>query len=159
MWRRIGIAIIGAATLLGSCRRVDRTVFASFVDIGETGWDPVNVIGFNPWPLDSVSTPSDRYGLSVIVRFDPATAPSGLPLFVRLEDENGEIATDTLRIVLKDDDGHPRGRKSLVLSEVAHEIRRDLSLTDGFSVELTTLLPADMTRGITNIGVKMTEER
>ena len=79
--------------LCGSCRRVDDVVYADFATFDREGWDPVCVIPFFPWPMDSVLSPADRFDLILTLRYSPADASSVIPLEITEEDENGEIET------------------------------------------------------------------
>ena len=75
--------------LCGSCRRVDDVVYADFATFDREGWDPVCVIPFFPWPMDSVLSPADRFDLILTLRYSPADSSSVMPLEITEEDENG----------------------------------------------------------------------
>ena len=141
--------------LCGSCRRVDDVVYADFATFDREGWDPVCVIPFFPWPMDSVLSPADRFDLILTLRYSPADASSVIPLEITEEDENGEIETRQVSVRLRDKDGKPLGHKSVYLYEVSDTLRRNFALTDGYSVGITSLSPLENTRGLRNIGLSL----
>lgn len=145
--------------LISGCRRVDNVVYSEFVSFGEEGWNPVRTVEFMPWPLDSVHASSDRYDILVSVRFNPAEAPAALPLLVRQEDNEGNTVTDTLRIPLRDGDGDPLGRRSLVLYDNSVTFRKDTAITEGFALELVSLLPMEKTKGIKDLGIQLIDRK
>ncbi|MDE7116669.1 MAG: gliding motility lipoprotein GldH [Muribaculaceae bacterium] len=145
--------------LCGSCRRVDDVVYSDFATFDREGWDPVCVIPFFPWPVDSVLSPSDRFDLILTLRYSPADASSVIPLEITEEDENGEIGTHRVSVRLRDKEGKPLGRKSVYLYEVSDTLRRDFALADGYLVGITSLSPLENTRGLRNIGLTLSLHR
>lgn len=138
-----------------SCRRVGNVVYADFAAFGTEGWDPVCVVPFSPWPVDSVVTPDDRFDLILTLRYSPGEVPMEIPLEITEEDENGIAGTNRISIRLRDKEGKPRGRKGLWLYEISDTLRRGFRIPDGYLVEIASLSPSSHTRGLRNIGLTL----
>lgn len=149
------IILSGMMTLFGSCRRVDNVVYSEFANFDNEGWDPVCVLPFSPWPMDSVLNPADRFDLILTLRYAPNHPSSEIPLEISEEDENGVFATNRLTVRLREKNGKPRGRKSLYLYEISDTLRRDMQLSDGYVVNIATLSPPSNTQGLRNLGLTL----
>lgn len=149
------IILSGMITLFGSCRRVDNVVYSEFANFDNEGWDPVCVLPFSPWPMDSILTHADRFDLILTLRYAPNYPSSEIPLEISEEDENGVFATNRLTVRLRDKNGKPRGRKSLYLYEISDTLHRDMQLSDGYVVNIATLSPPSNTQGLRNLGLTL----
>lgn len=149
------IILSGIIMLFGSCRRVDNVVYSEFANFDNEGWDPVCVLPFSPWPMDSILTHADRFDLILTLRYAPNYPSSEIPLEISEEDENGVFATNRLTVRLRDKNGKPRGRKSLYLYEISDTLRRDMQLSDGYVVNIATLSPPSNTQGLRNLGLTL----
>ena len=152
----ITIAAFLLALAATGCREVNGTVYSQYAKIGSEGWDPRNAVGFDPWPADSVNA---RGPLDVVisVRYSGRRAIKPLRMAVTVDDENGEVKSDTLVIPLFDRFGEPTGRGHYGVYEVTDTLLRRFRLRDGFGVELKPLDPAADTRGLVNVGVILTK--
>lgn len=149
------IILSGIIMLFGSCRRVDNVVYSEFANFDNEGWDPVCVLPFSPWPMDSILTHADRFDLILTLRYAPNYPSSEIPLEISEEDENGVFATNRLTVRLRDKNGKPRGRKSLYLYEISDTLHRDMQLSDGYVVNIATLSPPSNTQGLRNLGLTL----
>lgn len=149
------IILSGIIMLFGSCRRVDNVVYSEFANFDNEGWDPVCVLPFSPWPLDSILNPTDRFDLILTLRYAPNHTSSEIPIEISEEDENGVFTTNRLTVRLRDKNGKPRGRKSLYLYEISDTLRRGMQLSDGYVVNIATLSPSSNTRGLRNLGLTL----
>ncbi|MBD5236563.1 MAG: gliding motility lipoprotein GldH [Bacteroidales bacterium] len=153
--KQFGIYIICAVAALfwGSCRRVDDVVWSKYISIPEDGWDPMNVLPFYPWPVDSVNNPQDRYSLLLSVRFHEDKCPAPLHLIVIQEDDNGMSRRDTVRMDIRIPKTGPAGKGSYSIFEQSDTILRNIRLTPGYSVELQSLSYSTNTAGLREIGL------
>lgn len=149
------IILSGIITLCCSCRRVNNVVYSDFVSFDEEGWDPICVLPFYPSPIDSVKNTDDRFDLILTLRYSPGKATSEIPIEITEEDENGVMATKRLTIRLRDNNGKPRGRKSICLYEISDTLKRDFKLPEGYLVNITSLSPSSNTRGLYNVGLTL----
>lgn len=149
------IILSGIIMLFGSCRRVDNVVYSEFANFDNEGWDPVCMLPFSPWPMDSILTHADRFDLILTLRYAPNYPSSEIPLEISEEDENGVFATNRLTVRLRDKNGKPRGRKSLYLYEISDTLHRDMQLSDGYVVNIATLSPPSNTQGLRNLGLTL----
>ncbi len=147
------LTVTGA--FFGSCRRVDNVVYSEFANFDSEGWDPVCVLPFSPWPMDSILNPTDRFDLILTLRYAPNHASSEIPLEIMEEDENGVCGTNRVTVRLRDKNGKPRGRKSLYLYEISDTLRHRIQLSDGYVVNIASLSPLSNTRGLRNLGLTL----
>lgn len=155
MNRLVYIALTSIILSTG-CRRIDNVTYAGFEDIASDGWDPAYVLGFSPWPVDSVMAPGTTYDVNICVRYSARFRPTPLHLIVM--SENGDTQTsDTITIRLEPPASKPGGRGSYGVYEVTRQIASHLALQNGYLVELRSLTAKDNTRGILNIGVQLVE--
>ena len=149
------LCLLAVTAAFASCRRVENVVYSDFRSFGSDGWDPLGVLSFSPWPMDSLEDVSDRYDLVLTLRYSPETDTRSIPLQISEEDENGVIATGRLNVRLRNADGSNRGRKTLALYEVSDTLRRGMQLPQGYLVELTSLSPIENTTCLRNIGLRL----
>lgn len=138
-----------------ACRRVDNVAYSHFECLGNEGWDPVMVLPFFPFPMDSIITPADRYDLILTLRYSPRTSTAVIPLEISEEDENGPMESRRLNIRLRDDNGNFIGRGGLPMYEISDTIKRNFKLPDGYLVELASLSPEENTTCIHSVGLSL----
>lgn len=150
--------ISGILFSLCSCRRVNDVVWSQYQDIPETGWDYINVLGFSPWPTDSINGPDDRYTLTMNIRFPAGFEERTISIIARAEDDNKELFSDTLSLPILPPPTQPTGRGGYAIYESIDTIASGLKLTPGFFVELQSLSPQKLTAGILNVGISLVKE-
>lgn len=160
--RLIFAPVVILLLLTTGCRHVDRVVYASFADIPAEGWDPLFTPVFNPWPVDSIMTPTDRYDVELVVRCTSTCQPESLPVVVEQSDSSGRVTADTLFIPLQKDLSSRAplpmirsSRLSTLIKECSDTIARDFHPAPGWNVTLYNLLNQKETKGILSIGVVM----
>lgn len=137
------------------CRRIDNVVYAEYQPVDESGWNPITVYGFSPWPMDSIYSTSDRYNLEVCVRFNRLRGNPELNMLVRQFFADGGEKADTLRMRLSDrGDGMKCAHG---ICEVTETIATGIPIEEGYFVEMQSLTPADRSRGLINVGMRMSE--
>jgi len=153
------VALAFSALLLfcGSCTRIAGVVWSEFAVIGKDGWDPVMKLDFSPWPFDSVSLPDSRYDLTLCVRHSARKPLAPLHLVVAQEWEDGRTEYDTIRMPLTPPANTPSGRGSYGVYETRDTIASAIRLESDYRVTLTSLSPASQTKGITDIGLVLSQ--
>lgn len=144
-----------AIGMMAACGKTSRTAYSHFEKIGSEGWDPADIISFEPFPADSSEAKSTRYRLELTVRYSTRRSIPDLPLAISTEDENGEISADTIRLKLFTPEGDPLGMGSNGVREQQIVIEENLRLTDGFAVNVSSLRPREDSRGLLNIGARL----
>lgn len=139
--------------MLTSCNEVKQTAYSEFVAFGSDGWDPVCVLDFAPYPVDSVCTPGDKFDLILTLRYSPRDLAEVIPIEITEEDEEGVIGTRRVSIPLCDADGKPRGKRGIALYEISDTIKKGFSLPDGYSISVQSLSPAENTLCLRNLGI------
>lgn len=149
------ILIVCLLAAMSGCRRVNEVVWADFKDIPAEGWDPIYVMGFDPWPCDSVNRPGDRYDLTLTVRYSARKRQTPLRLIVRQMSEEALISSDTLTLDIIPPAVHPGGNGAYGVFEFSDTVARNLTLPDGYFVELQSLSPPRPDSGLINIGLSL----
>lgn len=157
-WFERGFRCILLAVILSiaGCGRVDDLAYSEYVSIPGTGWDPSDILGFSPLPSDSTLLSDKRYNLILNIRYNPECRAKELPVVISEESEEGEISSETLSIPLHDDNGESLGKKGLVLYELSYTLSTDFRVPDGYWVEIASMCPREYTKGITDIGLSLT---
>lgn len=138
-----------------SCGAKDGTVvYSHFEDIGSPGWNPADVISFEPFPSDSLINKNDRYKLVLVLRSSSRHDISPFPISVLKEDENGTLSSDTIMI---DPQRNPEisEREQYGIREITMTIDPKMILTDGYAVSLSPLARQEHTKGLLNVGIIM----
>lgn len=151
MRRAVLICGIVAAT---SCVEIPEAHFSRFADIPEEGvpqgWEFV----FNPTESDSAGVISGPHDIVVATRYTKE-CPSR-SIILRIEEfslAHTTPDTATVEIPLFDDEGNPLGRGIYGIYEISDTIRKGITVADGYSVALSSPLPAEETRGIKALGI------
>lgn len=139
---------------LSSCVEMERPAWSQFAEINSDGWDPVDILIFEPEPYDTLVPPGCRYDFDVVIRSSARSDIQKLPVAVCVEDEDHVIRTDTL--VLFDPTGPAiSSRRNYGVRESSFRLISGQRLSDGFSITLSPLLDASASRGLLNIGIVM----
>ena len=147
---------LSAIAVLASCNRAEKVAYSDFVAFGEDGWDPLCVVGFTPYPADSLAPPGERFDLILTLRYSPRDLSQSIPLEITEEDENGITDTERITIKLCDDKGEPLGKKGIALYEISDTLRRNISLPDGYALSVSSLSPPENTLCLRNLGITLT---
>lgn len=138
-----------------SCNRSsEETVYSQFQNISPEGWDPNEVIAFEPWPADSLVKQEDFYGLNLVVRYSSRHETGVFPMLIALENEDGLLRSDTIIINVNDTENKASSiREQYGIRELTLEIDSLLKLKDGFAVSLSPLTQKEKTKGLLNLGI------
>lgn len=153
----LNVFMMTAVALLlmaGGCREVNDTLWLQYQPIGSGGWPQGKTMVFEPEPADSAWLGAPvRLGLCIRYRASRPLPP--IPLMIELEDETGELAVDTLTIPLFSRDGKPLDAQSFGIAEHTATIVNNLPLRRGLAVCLVPLAPDSATKGLLDIGIKL----
>lgn len=162
--RSKSVAFINIAFMLllvlsfGSCNKngKGKLVYYHFEDIGSSGWDPADVISFEPWPEDSTTAKDHIYRMELIFRSSARHDIKEIPIALVTENENGVITTDTV-VVTPEKVGKRkvRTREKFGIRESRFTLRRRMRLTDGYAVSLSPLTEQKNTEGLLNVGLRL----
>lgn len=148
-----------ALCLAGSCAKPKdkMPVYSRFQNIDSKGWNPLEVLIFEPWPMDSVVVSEDHFSLDLTVRAAMRKTPVSFPIAVTIEDERGVISKDTIVIDFFDDrdDVSPKMKESFGVRQISMNLVPEFKMPDGFAVTLSSLLPESSTEGLIDIGLTM----
>lgn len=158
------IAAVLSALAVCSCGNTDRPLrpsYSHFERIPTDGWDPTDIIQFEPWPLDSTETANNVYRMDLVLRYSARNSLESLPLALTIEDGNGETITDTIVI-----GNGPAGvrkptwheRTQYGVREVTAGLQEHVRLSDGYAVSISPLIERNNTVGLLNVGLMLTRE-
>lgn len=136
------------------CRKVNNTLYIHYADLEAAPGRPIKPVSFEPWPADSAWN-GHRMDLTLMVRYREHLPMAPLRLIAAIEDAEGEIRNDTLTIDLFDNQGNPRIDSRFGICEWSDTLLHDFTLRPGLSVCLTPLNSAENTKGVLNIGIKL----
>lgn len=143
----------GLILVINSCgKKSGDVVYSHFETINSSGWDPADVIFFEPWPADSVVTNQSVFSLDMVVRSSSRHELPSFPLQITMEDENGVIKNDTLMIDLNQ--GNKENTKENPgIKEIRLNLEQSLMLKEGYAVSISPLTQKSKTKGLLNIGL------
>ncbi len=144
--------------MMGSCENEPRrVVYTHFEDIGLQGWASTDIIVFEPMPADSTMSPRQQYDLDMIVRYSKRSCRGEhIPLAVSYEDERGTMRQDTIDVGMQT----PQAEEAKEMHgtyEVRIPLERSFTLSEGYAVTLTPLVAQDISKGILNIGLILSQ--
>lgn len=155
------ITIVMSAILMltvVSCGKKDegKLVYHHFEEIGSEGWDPADVISFEPWPADSATAKEHSYRVELMLRSSARQDIQEIPLAVVTEDESGIISKDTFLLT-------PYGtarfevknQESFGIREQSVILKNEFTLTDGYAVNISPLADQRSTEGLLNVGIRL----
>lgn len=144
-------ALLMPVALLGSCGASDPADYIRFESITD-GWDPLDVLVFEPVTRDSVPIKGDGFDIDLMLRYSTRLPVSDFPLTVTLEDENGIIRCDTVIVPAASGNGADI-HTSYGIREVSMQLCRNVTLADGFSLSLAPLSDRSLTESLRSCGV------
>ena len=154
--RYIILTVMGLILAVSSgCRRVENTVWAEFCDIPSDGWDPIHIYSLQPWPVDSVVNPGDRFDIALACRFLTGNHPRHLHLAYSLSLYDSILRSDTLTLDLLPPRKRPGGYGSYGVYEVIDTVIRDIELIPGTPLDLRNLTTREQTAGILEVGARL----
>lgn len=142
--------------ILSACGRQTPVVYSEFVSIDEKGIPTDWEYTFSPAPFDSTEMETGRFDVIVLVRYSNRCASKSVILDAEsLSLEHSR--PDSLRITIPLFDGKdsPRGNGNLGVYEIADTIASGIKIPQGYVISLSSPLPADDTKGIIDIGIKL----
>lgn len=142
--------------LLTSCREVNDTVYSRYADIPSDGWAPQEAVCFEVFPADS-SLSGHNMRLELLVRYRASEPVGEIPLEVNVEDESGELLADTLKLRLFDASGNAADPQVFGIAEHAVTLIANFPLRRNLSVRTSPLTGPEETRGLLNIGTKLSK--
>ncbi len=156
MLLRHPIAWILLSLLLAACGHLTPVVYSEFATIGEEGLITNWGYTFSPVPFDSTEIDSGRFDLLLIVRYSNRCVSKSVILDVESLSIN-RPEPDSLRvdIPLFDNEGNPFGKGNFGIYETVDTIASGITLSEGYTVFVSSPLPEKETRGITDIGIKL----
>ena len=141
--------------LVAACGDVDRTAYSHFEKIPSSGWDPADIIVFEPWPADSAEAAIQLYDMELVLRNTVRKPLARLPIALNIEDENGTLRSDT--IIIGDPKGpQMRSKERYGVCETVLPLEKGLKLSEGFAVTVSPLSDAESSSGLLNIGIRLT---
>lgn len=152
------VAIICAAILtsLSSCVHIETPAWSHFFKVGEEGWNPEDMLVFEPQSPDSTGFKDPGYDFTLILRSSSRRPVDNLPLAICVEDNNGIIMSDTLMIGASPSDATV-SRNTFGVTETTVDLLSDTKVDEGFSITVSPLLNAENSKGLLNVGIEMRE--
>ncbi|MCM1370164.1 MAG: gliding motility lipoprotein GldH [Candidatus Amulumruptor caecigallinarius] len=140
---------------LPSCGDISSVAYSHFERIGSEGWDPADILIYEPWPADSAEASAHRYDIELVVRYSSRRRIKDLPLSIVREYENGRQEADTVVLRLFDSGGSPAGDGHYGVYELPSKVESGLRLCEGYSVSVTPLAERNESQGILSVGLLM----
>lgn len=135
-----------------SCEKTGLVSYSRFEKIGSEGWNPEDVISFEPTPADTAESRETHYEMELVLRYSLRSGERRIPIVVNVEDENGQISSDTVAAL----DPDWKEKASYGVREISRVVSADMKLTDGYAVSVNPLAPREYSRGLLNVGLKLT---
>lgn len=151
----VWLAVTFVALLVTSCRQSGGVDYSHFEQIGSEGWDPLDQLVFEPWPMDSVLVPGRTYRMRLVFRYSTLAKVPDLPLAVTVEDENGVMRSDTI-VINHDGDSSVARKTKYGVREFGITLDPSVALRDGYAVTLSPLASREQTQGLLNVGIILT---
>lgn len=152
-WPFVWLTAMLSALLVDACGESTRTAYSRFENIAKDGWDPADVLVFEPYPSDSTAAAPAGYEMTLVLRYSPRSNPMAVPVALMIEDETGVLRADTLAVGPGGSDVSYSERRTLGVREYALTLEPHLRLTDGYSVTISPLAPRERTAGLLNVGI------
>ena len=147
-------AVFTAGCLLlaaGGCSDARMPAYSHFEQIGTDGWDPLDLIVFEPWPVDSADARLSAFDVDLVLRYSVRLPVSDLPVAVTVEDEDGVLRSDTI-IVRYGHEGNASSRLRYGVREAVVRLENNVRLRDGYAVSLSPVASRECTEGLLNVG-------
>lgn len=152
-----GIMLI-LVLLLAGCVDINRPDWVHYAEISGQGWNPEDVLIYEPVPADSLVPASTLYDFKVIMRSATRSNISELPVAVTVEDAEGVVRADTI-IIGGSNGPHLESRKAYGVRETTFMLMKATPLKEGLSITLSPLADASNSKGLLNIGIEMRKSK
>lgn len=139
--------------LSAACTADETVAYSHFEEIPASGWDPVDILIFEPWPSDSAQAFRRSYRMDLVLRYSTRRHITMLPVALSIEDANGELRTDTLTLHPDSTDRSMSSRVRYGVHELRMTIDPSVRITDGYRVSLSPLSPRERNEGLLNVGL------
>lgn len=144
------------ALLSAACTDSDTVPYSHFEQVGSDGWDPLDILVFEPWPADSAAAAGSVYRMDLVMRYSSRFRTADLPLALTIEDENGIVRADTI-VIKPADSKNVETRQRYGVREMRMTLDPQLRLHDGFAVTVSPLAAREQTKGMLNVGIILTD--
>lgn len=142
--------------MFAACGKATPVVYSEFVDIDKDGIPPNWEYTFSPVPFDSTEMVNGLFDVIVLVRYSNRCASKNVILDVEsLSLEHMQPDSVRLSIPLLDSTDKPLGEGNLGVFETADTLARGIRIPEGYVVSLSSPLPSEETKGIIDIGIKL----
>lgn len=153
-WRLMGWILL--FMVMTACGKISSVVYSEFADIEGDGIPQNWEYTFSPVPFDSAEIATGRFDLIAVVRYSNTCASKSVILDVEsLSLEHSQPDSARVTIPLFTPDGTPTGKGNWGILEITDTLSRGISIPEGFVVSLSSPLDADATKGILDIGLKL----
>lgn len=151
-------SVFAAGCLLlaaGGCSDDRMPAYSHFEQVGSEGWDPLDLLVFEPWTADSADARLSAFDIDLVLRYSERHPVSDLPVAVTVEDEEGVMRSDTI-IVRYGQGGNVTSRLRYGVREAVVRLESNVRLRDGYAVSLSPVASRERTEGLLNVGLVMT---
>lgn len=136
----------------------NQIVYSHFETISREGWDPMEMLVFEPTTSDSsaISGRGNKYDVELILRQSASANIGKVPLVVTLDDYSGVSRSDTIVVDLS---GEPEKsaiiKKHYGVKETTVDAKHGVTLTELSSISLSPLCRQEKTRGLLDVGIRI----
>lgn len=150
------LAVTLLTSLVMSCMRSENVLYSHFEQIGAEGWDPLDMLVFEPQPTDTSA--ATTYRMDIVVRHSSRFDIRNIPLAVMIENSEGVVRSDTI-VISPDGDGRTEAKERYGVREIRLTLDSALRLSDGYAVTLSPIVERERTKGLLNVGLILTDSR
>jgi len=152
----VWLAVTLLAPLIMSCTQSENVAYSHFEQIGPEGWDPLDMLVFEPWPTDSAAATATTYRMDMVLRHSSRFHIQDIPLAVMTEDGEGTVWTDTI-IISTASASKTKTKVRYGVCETRLTLDSALRLNDGYAVTLSPIAEREQTKGLLNVGLILTD--
>lgn len=154
-WQLMGWILFAA--VMTSCGKINPVVYSEFANIGPDGIPQNWEYTFAPCPFDSSEIATGRFDLIAVVRYSNTCASKSVILDVEsLSLEHAKPDSARVIIHLFSPEGAPTGKGNWGILEISDTLSQGIAIPEGYVVSLSSPLDEDTTKGILDIGLKLT---
>ena len=153
----MSMLLTGALALAGlsGCERRSTPSYSHFEEIPASGWDPLDVLTFEPVPYDSTESRRTNYAVTLVIRYTSRHKIPPLPIAVTIEDCNGPIKTDTITVDTESRDSLTQRATRYGITELHLPLCSNVAITEGCNIRLESFREKTSTLGLLNVGLVM----
>lgn len=137
--------------MLQGCSGSRPPAYSQFEDVGRDGWDPLDMLVFEPFNRDSLATGQETFDMDLVMRYTSRVPARPLPLALAIEDGDGTTRCDTITVMPT---RNARSRYGVIESRI--RLESDVRIEDILSVSVSTLADRGQSSGLLNVGLVMT---